>query len=107
MAGIGGADNGSTPGATTDPCDGDWMAFAKSKEPGGLAVSDGVLELTSWSSGEENKMDCPGLCPALWAHAGLVAASTTPATTAHRVKFATLESISNCQAISLDSPRQK
>ena len=83
------------------------MAFAKSNDPGGLAVSEGMLELTPSSSVEENKMACPGLRPACWARAGLAAASATPATTTHRVKFAKLKPISNCQANSLDKPRQK
>ena len=107
MAGSCGAGNGPDSDETPDPWAGDWMAFAKSHEPGGLAVSEAVLELTLSSSVEENKIACPGLRPALWAHAGLVAASTTPATTAHCVKLAKLKPTSNCQASCLDSPRQK
>jgi hypothetical protein len=86
---------------------GDWMAFAKSDNSGGLAASDGALELMLSSSVEENKMGCPCVRLARWASAGNAAASATPARSSHRVKYAKLKPISNCQANSLDNPRQK
>jgi hypothetical protein len=103
MVGICGTGGGSGWDAAPKFMAGDWTAFAKSSIPGGLAASDGMLELTSSSSAEENKMACPGL----WAAAVYVTASATAAGSSHRVKFAKLEHISNRQVSLLDNTRQK
>jgi hypothetical protein len=98
---VGGCGSVSDPASNFEP--GDWTSPAKSNNPGGLAASDGMLELTVSLSAEENKM----ACPAGWAPAVQATASATPAMSSHRVKFAKLEPISNCQASLLDNPRQK
>jgi hypothetical protein len=106
MAGGGGS--GSDPSWDAGPkfASGDWIAFAKSSDSGGLGASDGVLELTLSWSGEENEIGCPGLCPACRTTAEQDAAIATLARSGHRVKCAKLKPISSCQASSFDNPRQ-